>query len=91
MRAHTVPAEGDDAGIDLDGIAPADARDWLGRMLLIREFESTAARWPFGRDPRRHALVRRPGGGRGRQTRRSARRTWWPARTAATTTPWPRA
>jgi pyruvate dehydrogenase E1 component alpha subunit len=42
MRAHTVPAEGDDAGIDLDGIAPADARDWLGRMLLIREFESTA-------------------------------------------------
>ena len=42
MRAHTVPADGDDAGIDLDGIAPADARDWLGRMLLIREFESTA-------------------------------------------------
>src|ERR1700722_4911805 len=42
MRAHTVPADGDDAGIDLDGIAPADARDWLGRMLLIRGFESTA-------------------------------------------------
>src|ERR1700728_4466505 len=42
MRAHTVPAEGDDAGIDLDGIAPADAREWLARMLLIREFESTA-------------------------------------------------
>ena len=42
MKAHTIPAEGEDAGIDLDGIAPADARDWLARMLLIREFESTA-------------------------------------------------
>jgi TPP-dependent pyruvate/acetoin dehydrogenase alpha subunit len=42
MRAHTVPVEGEDAGIDLSGIDPADARDWLARMLLIREFESTA-------------------------------------------------
>ncbi len=42
MRAHTVPAEGEDAGVGLEGIDPADARDWLGRMLLIREFESTA-------------------------------------------------
>src|SRR6202046_4261784 len=42
MRAHTAPPDADDAGIALDGIAPADARDWLGRMLLIREFESTA-------------------------------------------------
>jgi TPP-dependent pyruvate/acetoin dehydrogenase alpha subunit len=42
MRAHTVPVEGEDAGIDLSGIDPAEARSWLARMLLIREFESTA-------------------------------------------------
>ena len=42
MRAHTVPAGGDDAGIDLTGLDPAGTRDWLARMLLIREFESTA-------------------------------------------------
>ena len=42
MKAHTIPAEGADAGVDLTGLDPARARDWLGRMLLIREFESTA-------------------------------------------------
>lgn len=42
MRAHTMPAPGQDAGIDLSGISRADALDWLSRMLLIREFESTA-------------------------------------------------
>jgi 2-oxoisovalerate dehydrogenase E1 component len=42
MRAHTVPVEGEDAGIDLSGVDPADAREWLAGMLLIREFESTA-------------------------------------------------
>src|ERR1700743_768137 len=42
MKAHTIPPEAADAGIDLAGLDPAEARDWLGRMLLIREFESTA-------------------------------------------------
>ena len=42
MKAHTIPADGADAGIDLTGLDPAQARDWLARMLLIREFESTA-------------------------------------------------
>ena len=42
MRPHTVPAEEADAGIDLSRASTSDALGWLARMLLIREFESTA-------------------------------------------------
>jgi pyruvate dehydrogenase E1 component alpha subunit len=42
MKAHTIPAAGQDAGIDLGSVPRGDALDWLSRMLLIREFESTA-------------------------------------------------
>jgi TPP-dependent pyruvate/acetoin dehydrogenase alpha subunit len=42
MKTHTAPVTGPDAGIDLAGIPAAEALGWLARMLLIREFESTA-------------------------------------------------
>ena len=38
---HTEPA-GETPAVDLDGIDSPVAMDWLERMLLIREFESTA-------------------------------------------------
>lgn len=42
MKTHTAQGAGQDAGIDLSSVAPDEAADWLSRMLLIREFESTA-------------------------------------------------
>jgi TPP-dependent pyruvate/acetoin dehydrogenase alpha subunit len=42
MRAHTDPVA-DTAPVDLDGFPAEQALGWLQRMLLIREFESTAA------------------------------------------------
>src|ERR1700746_3964231 len=40
---HTAPVEGQEAGIEVtQGMADA-ALVWLSRMLLVREFESTAA------------------------------------------------
>ena len=43
MRPHTAPVEGQEAGIEVTQAMAADALGWLSRMLLIREFESTAA------------------------------------------------
>lgn len=43
MRTHTLPATGEDAGIDLSSVSPDAAQRWLSLMLLIREFESAAA------------------------------------------------
>jgi TPP-dependent pyruvate/acetoin dehydrogenase alpha subunit len=43
MRPHTAPAEGqEEADIEVNQAMAADALGWLSRMLLIREFESTA-------------------------------------------------
>ena len=43
MKAHTDPAANLTADIDLDGVSTEQVHAWLSRMLLIREFESTAA------------------------------------------------
>jgi TPP-dependent pyruvate/acetoin dehydrogenase alpha subunit len=43
VKAHTDPAADLTANIDLDGVSTEQVHAWLGRMLLIREFESTAA------------------------------------------------
>ena len=43
MRPHTAPVEGQEAGIEVTQAMAPDALGWLSRMLLIREFESTAA------------------------------------------------
>jgi pyruvate dehydrogenase E1 component alpha subunit len=44
MRPHTAPVAGQEAGIEVTQAMAADALGWLSRMLLIREFESTAGR-----------------------------------------------
>src|ERR1700761_3107606 len=42
MRPHTAPVEGQQTGIEVTQAMAADALGWLSKMLLIREFESTA-------------------------------------------------
>ncbi len=42
MKSHT-DAGAETAAVDLEGIPAAEALGWLQRMLLIREFETTAA------------------------------------------------
>src|SRR5579875_831063 len=42
MKTHTAPLPSSDIGIDLGSIPESEAHEWLSRMLLIREFESTA-------------------------------------------------
>jgi acetoin:2,6-dichlorophenolindophenol oxidoreductase subunit alpha len=43
VKTHTDPVTEPTAGIDIDGASTEQVYDWLNRMLLIREFESTAA------------------------------------------------